>query len=265
LTNIITAQYFNINFDIYFIDMIIPFIVSVLISTSLLLIFLWRDIPNYININLLKNPDDVLKHKGLFKWSWFFLIILLFAIAFGDNYNLPISLFILSAGLIFLAISSYLKVAKFWLTIKTAPWQIIWFSIGLYIVVYSLKNAGLTEQISYLINFLKNYGDSVAIIGTGFISAFLSATMNNLPTIMIMNISLENFVQTGNYALAYANIIGSNIGPKMTPFGSLATLLWLHVLERKGVKIGFWEYSKFGLIITIPVLFIVLLSLALIN
>jgi arsenical pump membrane protein len=81
--------------------------------------------------------------------------------------------------------------------------------------------------------------------------------MNNMPTVMIMDIALHDIP---NQALAYANIIGCNLGPKMTPFGSLATLLWLHVLAKKGVKIGFWEYSKFGLIITPPVLLLVLLA-----
>ena len=82
--------------------------------------------------------------------------------------------------------------------------------------------------------------------------------MNNMPTIMIMDIALHDI---GNQAMIYANIVGCNLGPKMTPFGSLATLLWLHVLSQKGVKIGFWEYSKFGLIVTPPGLFIVLLTL----
>jgi arsenical pump membrane protein len=82
--------------------------------------------------------------------------------------------------------------------------------------------------------------------------------MNNMPTIMIMDISLANI---GNEAMIYANIVGCNLGPKMTPFGSLATLLWLHVLAQKGVKISFAEYSKFGMIVTPPVLLVVLLAL----
>ena len=142
--------------------------------------------------------------------------------------------------------------------VKNAPWQVVWFSIGLYIVVYGLKNAGLTDYLAVVLKDLATRGDTIAIVGTGFISAFLSAIMNNMPTIMIMDIALQD---VGNDALAYANIIGCNLGPKMTPFGSLATLLWLHVLAQKGVKIGFWQYSKFGLLVTPPVLLVVLLSL----
>jgi len=95
-------------------------------------------------------------------------------------------------------------------------------------------------------------------VGTGFIAAILSAVMNNMPSVMIMDIALHDI---HNSALAYANIIGCNLGPKMTPFGSLATLLWLHVMAKKGVKISFWAYSKFGLLVTPPILLVVLLSL----
>ena len=258
LTNIVTANYFHIGFMEYLSNMIIPFIVSTIISIIVLWIVLRKDIPKEIDISLLKNPDDVLKNKALFKFSWFFLALLLVGYFIGDIYHLPISVFALGGGLLFLAIASYTKSARAWLTIKTAPWQVVWFSIGLYIVVYGLKNAGLTEYLAQILTTLSQQSDFVAVVGTGFIAAFLSAFMNNMPTIMIMDISLANI---GNEAMIYANIIGCNLGPKMTPFGSLATLLWLHVLAQKGVKISFAQYSKFGLLVTPLVLFIVLLTL----
>lgn len=258
LTNIVTANYFDIGFVEYMVTMMVPYIVSTVVSIVFLWIILRKDIPKQVDIDLLKDADSVLKNKMLFKFSWLFLGLLLLAYFIGDAYQLPISLFALGGALVFLAIAAYFKSANAWLTVKTAPWQVVWFSIGLYIVVYGLKNAGLTDYLSVVLHDLASRGDTIAVVGTGFIAAFLSAIMNNMPTVMIMDIALAD---VGNQALAYANIIGCNLGPKMTPFGSLATLLWLHVLANKGVKIGFWEYTKFGLMVTPPVLLVVLLSL----
>ncbi|MEM5571090.1 arsenic transporter [Aliarcobacter butzleri] len=257
LTNIVTANYFNIGFVDYFLNMIIPFIVSVVASIVFLWLILRKDIPKKVDVRLLKEPKSVIKNMNLFYFSWFFLAFLLSTYALGDIYKLPISFFALGGALVLLIIASLTKSVNAKNIIKEAPWQIVWFSIGLYIVVYGLKNAGLTEYLTMILNYLVLQGDTIAIISTGFISAILSAVMNNLPTIMIMDIALKDIP---NEALAYANIIGCNLGPKMTPFGSLATLLWLHVLAKKGIKISFWEYSKFGLIITPPVLLLVLLA-----
>ena len=258
LTNIVTANYFNIGFAQYFFDMVIPFIVSVTVSIIFLWLILRKDIPKDIDISLLKEPKSVIKNMNLFYFSWIFLGVLLAGYFVGDAYNLPISIFALGGATVFLIIATLSKAVKPKNIIKTAPWQVVWFSIGLYIVVYGLKNAGLTDYLTIVLKDLSLRGDTIAVLGTGFISAFLSAIMNNMPTIMIMDIALHDI---GNQAMIYANIVGCNLGPKMTPFGSLATLLWLHVLSKKGVKIGFWEYSKFGLIVTPPVLFIVLLTL----
>ncbi len=258
LTNIVTANYFHIGFAQYLSTMFTPYVVSTFVSVIVLWLFLRKEIPLHVNIALLHNPDDVLKSKPLFYLSWIFIAALMGSYFVGEHYHIPISFIALGGALLFLAIATYFKAAKPWMTIKTAPWQVVWFSIGLYIVVYGLKNAGLTTYLTHILNILNAQGNSIAVVGTGFIAAILSALMNNLPSVMIMDIALQDIP---NSALAYANIIGCNLGPKMTPFGSLATLLWLHVMAKKGVKISFWEYSKFGLIVTPPILFIVLLSL----
>lgn len=258
LTNIVTANYFKIGFAEYLSVMYVPYIVSTLVTIIVLWLFLRKDIPLHVDITLLKHPDEVLKSKPLFYISWLFLALLLIGYFVGDAYDLPISLFALGGGLLFLLIANSFKVIDPKAIIKSAPWQVVWFSIGLYIVVYGLKNAGLTDYLHTVLLSLSERGDTIAVVGTGFIAAALSAIMNNMPTVMIMDIALNDIP---NQALAYANIIGCNLGPKMTPFGSLATLLWLHVLAQKGVKITFWQYSKFGLLVTPPILLVVLLSL----
>jgi len=258
LTNIVTADYFNIGFIEYAKNMFLPNILSIIASITVLFIYFRKSIPARVDINILPEASSVIKNKTMFTLSWYFLALLMIGYIVGDINHIPVSVFALGGALIFLALATYFKAIKPIMTIKTAPWQVVWFSIGLYVVVYGLKNAGLTDELSKILLAIKPMGEHVYIIATGFISAILSAVMNNMPTIMIMDIAID---KTGDTFLAYANILGSNLGPKMTPIGSLATLLWLHVLAQKGVKIGWGEYMKVGIVITIPVLFIALLGL----
>ena len=261
LTNIVTAGYFNIGFVEYAKHMFLPNLLSIAASIAVLWFYFRKDIPLTVNVDELPEAAAVIRNQTMFKLSWFFLALLLVGYLIGDHYKLPVSLFALGGALVFLAIATHYKATKPLMTIKAAPWQVVWFSIGLYIVVYGLKNAGLTDEVASWIAMLKHQGETVAVIGTGFLSAVISSVMNNMPTIMIMDIAIDKVGYVGNEALVYANILGSNLGPKMTPIGSLATLLWLHVLAQKGVKIGWGEYMKVGLVITPPVLLIALLGL----
>ena len=258
LTNIVTAGYFDIGFWEYAKAMFLPNILSIIASIVVLWIFFRKDIPAKIDVENLATPESVIKNTTMFRLSWYFLALLMVGYFIGDYYHLPVSIFALGGALIFLAIATYFKATKPVMTIKTAPWQVVWFSIGLYVVVYGLKNAGLTSYLATLIDAMMGVGNTFAVIGTGVLAALLSSIMNNMPTIMIMDIAIA---EAGHTALAYANILGSNLGPKMTPIGSLATLLWLHVLAQKGVKITWGQYMKVGLVITPPVLLTALLGL----
>jgi len=258
LTNIVTAGYFDLGFWEYAKAMFLPNLLSIAASVGVLWLFFRKDIPLHVNIEMLATPESAIKNRSMFRLSWVFLVLLLVSYFIGDAYHLPVSLFALGGALLFLAIAAHFNATKPWMTVKTAPWQVVWFSIGLYIVVFGLKNAGLTTELSKIITALQSYGETVAVIGTGFLSALLSSVMNNMPTVMIMDIAIA---EAGADALAYANIIGCNLGPKMTPIGSLATLLWLHVLSKKGVHITWGQYMKVGLVVTPPVLLAALAGL----
>ncbi|TNC55233.1 ArsB/NhaD family transporter, partial [Klebsiella quasipneumoniae] len=101
----------------------------------------------------------------------------------------------------------------------------------MYLVGYGLRTAGLTHYLSSLLNQLAEQGLWAATLGTGFLTAFLSSVMNNMPTVLVGALSIDGSTATGviKEAQSYANVIASVRGPKITPIGTVATILCLHV------------------------------------
>lgn len=262
LVNIVSADFFGIGFAEYAARMVFVNVFAVAGSLLVLYLYFKKDIPKQYDLSKLVEPASVIKDHKMFRLSWVVLALLVIGYFTSDIVGIPVSLVAGIISLFFLIMANRSPVVPTRSVLRGAPWAIVFFSLGMYIVVYGLQNAGLTQVLANFIDWFAVNAFS-ATFGMGFLAAILSSVMNNMPTVMIDALAIDLTNTTGQIreALIYANVIGSDLGPKITPIGSLATLLWLHVLRTKGLKIGWGQYFKVGIILTIPTLAITLLGL----
>ncbi|MHB1618587.1 MAG: arsenic transporter [Sulfuricella sp.] len=265
LVNIVSADFFKIGFNDYAAVMIPVNIVAIVASLAVLSFYFRRSIPAHYNVNQLKPPKEAIRDAATFRIGWVVLVLLLVGFFGLEPLGVPVSAVAATGALLLLTVAARGHVISTRKVIREAPWQIVVFSLGMYLVVYGLRNQGLTEHIARLLDYFAQGGVWGAAFGTGFLTALLSSAMNNMPTVLVGALSIDATSATGvvKEAMIYANVIGSDLGPKITPIGSLATLLWLHVLARKGMTITWGYYFKVGVVLTVPVLAMTLAALAL--
>ncbi|MQT28442.1 MULTISPECIES: arsenic transporter [Pseudomonas] len=265
LVNIVSADYFGISFNEYASIMVPVNIVSVAATLAMLLWFFRKDLPKTYDLNQLGNPAEAIHDRATFVAGWWVLALLLIGFFVIEPLGVPISAIAAFCALILYVIAARGHAINTGKVLKEAPWQVVIFSLGMYLVVYGLKNAGLTDHIAQILNVFAGYGVWGASLGTGLLTAFLSSIMNNMPTVLVGALSIHAAEVDGvvQQAMVYANVIGADLGPKITPIGSLATLLWLHVLAKKDIKISWGYYFKTGIVLTLPILVATLCALAL--
>ncbi len=265
LVNIVSADFFKIGFNDYAAVMIPVNLAAVGASLLVLMLYFRRDIPASYDVTQLKDPVKAIRDPATFRAGWVVLVLLLVGFFGLEPLGVPVSAVAAVGAALLLAVAARGHVISTRKVLHGAPWQIVVFSLGMYLVVYGLRNAGLTDRIASLLDVFAQGGVWGAAIGTGFLAAGLSSVMNNMPTVLVGALSIDASGTTGlvKEAMVYANVIGCDLGPKITPIGSLATLLWLHVLEKKGTTIAWGYYFKVGIAMTLPVLAVTLAALAL--
>lgn len=271
LVNIVSANFFDISFAEYALVMVPVNLVSLIATLIVLGLYFQRDIPPHYQAGRLEDPAQAIRDQQVFRAAFPVLLILMVALFATAQWQIPFALVMGAAALILMAIAGRWftpgqnQVVSLKAVIKDAPWQIVLFSLGMYLVVYGLGNAWLTDSAARLLVWLGQQGTFIATIGTGFIAAVLASIMNNLPSTLVGALAIDQaqVPELSRQLMIYANVIGNDLGPKFTPIGSLATLLWLHVLANKGYRISWGQYMKVGVIITFPVLLVTLTALAL--
>lgn len=269
LVNLVTANYFDISFGRYAAVMLPVNLVSLLATLAILWLVFARHLPRHYSLQELEPPLSAVRDQLVLRLTLPLLIILLTAYFITAPLGVPVSLVTGAAALILIAVAGRWWRAGHGAQISVrqalhgAPWQIVLFSLGMYLVVYGLGKSGLTQYGTQALHWLAGQGDFIATVGSGVLAALVASVMNNLPSTLMSALAIEQaqVTATTRELMVYASVIGNDLGPKFTPIGSLATLLWLHVLAGKNYRIGWGQYMKVGLLLTPPVLLASLIAL----
>lgn len=244
LTNIISVNIFDISFGEYFGSMIVAQLSAFLAACALFWVVLGRRLPMVLEFSL---PDRQISKSGFIVCIVLLLSLPVGSAVFGAM-GVPVSGYILIIAVIAIMMQ---KSGKFEL-FKRAPFGVVVFSVGLFVMVYGVGKAGGLELLRLGFESIANLDSLASMLGVATLSSVGSAIINNLPMVMLGDLALREL--GADSGLIYAHLLGCNIGSKLTPIGSLATLLWLASLRLHGVRIRILDYFKFSFIFSFGVL-----------
>lgn len=183
LVNIVSADFFKLGFADYALVMVPVDLAAIAATLGALLLFFRRDIPADYDVTQLRKPADAIRDAATFRAGWVVLAMLLVGFFLLDPIGVPISATAALAALVLIVIAGRGHVIQTGAVIRGAPWQVVVFSLGMYLVVFGLKNAGLTGYIATALDHAAQGGVWGATFGTGLLAAILSSVMNNMPTV----------------------------------------------------------------------------------
>jgi arsenical pump membrane protein len=279
IVNLIALKIVGMDLYIYTAMMFVPVTIGLLLMLLLFILVFKNQIPKKIyvmDVDLMSKSTSGMAHplkkkvtKNYKKQTKFMLYIFIFVFAvrcglFVASYlHFPIEVVAVLGSIVLLGWRWYnLKISPKDIVSKT-PWHILIFALGMYIIIYGLNNIGLSEILISLFSPIVNSNLLQASLVMGGLMSVLSSLFNNHPALMIGTLTLSNMnLDPLTLKVTYlATVIGSDIGALLLPIGTLATLIWLHILKEAKIKISWKYYVKVSFLVIPPTLIFSLVSL----
>jgi arsenical pump membrane protein len=295
-TNIIVAEAYKLGFMRYMAWMVIPAIVAGVSCWILLYIVFYKQIP--LEVTQTTDSQDATKMIKSKAWAIVKTILLLSCLLFlaisstitSENYPVRLWMICAAYGLLFFTLDVgndiwgliKEKEKHFEVTLpalQRLPWKIPPFVVGMFVSVELLKFYGWISLFAgWLAWFLNTiaptsddggfgtvWGIMVSSITVAFLSAIFCNVLNNQPmTILFTNLLNDqafNVTPIMKLSSTLALIIGSNLGANITLIGALAGIMWNNILSQNGLKVGYFKFLMYGLMITPIVILLCSLSL----
>jgi len=138
--------------------------------------------------------------------------------------------------------------------LREVPWTLFPLLAGMLLLVAGAERIGLVAPFVDLIEASARFGlTGLPLAALGM--AVLANALNNLPAALVAASALGGLpygIERSD--LAAAVIVGVNLGPNLTTIGSLATMLWLVLVRRRGMQVSALTYLRVGAVTTVPAL-----------
>ena len=274
LTNIIVASTYHLPFIPFMLQMSLPMILAAVVAIGCFAFrfrsVLFKDNASY-DIATLEKPESVLQDTLTFKVSCGSLFVLIAGhLVIGGVFHQPVSFVVVPVALVVLGFVHFRRIGFAHKILLGAPWEVLLYALGMFVVITAAMTPDVVRlflSIAPLHGLIAGErGLSVSVPGifvTGGALAVLSALTNNLPATLVGVVLLGAGAGTSHPAplAIYAVILGVDVGPKLTPYGSLATLMWLGILKREEVNISWSQCFKENWPVTVCALGAALLGL----
>ncbi|HJV17885.1 MAG TPA: arsenic transporter [Bacillales bacterium] len=278
IVNLIALKIIGMDLYLQTTMMLVPGILGLLFLSGMLFVVFHRDIPKKLPnlilsfdfkdkpshpLQIERIPSEIKKQMRLMKWILLFVLFLRISLFIASYMGIPIEIVAFLGSLLLLIWRwYYLKISPKDMFKKT-PWHIFGFAFTMYIIIYGLNNIGLTDLLVRYFEPMIDGSLLKASLFMGGLLTVLSNLFNNHPALMIGTLTLTNMgLDPITVKTVYlANIIGSDIGSLLLPIGTLATLIWMHILKRERVKLSWLTYFKTTIIVIPPTVIFTLIAL----
>jgi Na+/H+ antiporter NhaD/arsenite permease-like protein len=132
-------------------------------------------------------------------------------------------------------------------------WETLVFFMGLFVMVGGLVEIGVIEELGKVV--IDAVGDRYLLAATVLLfgSALLSGIVDNIPFVTTMTPLVSGLVSAGGpqaHGLWWALALGADLGGNATAVGASANVVVLGIARRSGHPISFWEFTKYGIVVT---------------
>ena len=244
--NILFLHSFNGRLGLFLRYLLLPSLAAVILNTA---VFFWlfrKDLNQEYRLSDVPRPHPADTRYRTMTSAVLGIIAVAYVVA--SSIGVPLSFIALGGAVLMLGAALLRGRLRPALLARKISWSLFVFIGGMFIVVRAVENLGFTTAFGNLLTRLAGGRALPAVLLVTAGSALGANLINNVPMALVMISTLHGLPvgAPGSASLPFAAMFGADLGPNLTTVGSLATMLWLLILRRRGLEVSTRQYIRLG-------------------